>query len=219
MGNVAHALLRAASRLFSTPARRTGVEKSLDAARRSACATLLMLAAHALHAGEAADLARRIAQSELDSDQCYRIRDITLTKEDVRLYFTDGHILFSKPVAGAPLAAVFVTSVQGGDAEVLVFPPNKSERQSLASFTGSPNLNEHFKAAVLLFTDETHRDLMAQIRDSPSTKQTPEMGLTLAPEWTPVARNLIGSFESRLVLDLLSAPASRRSFFFAAISG
>src|SRR6266446_2896570 len=219
MGNVAHALLRAASRLFSTPARRTGVEKSLDAARRSACATFLMLAAHALQAGEAADLARCIAQSELDSDQCYRIRDITLTKEDVRLYFTDGHILFGQPVAGAPLAAVFVTSVQGGDAEVLVLPPNKSERQSLASFTGSPNLNEHFKAAVLLFTDETYRDLMAQIRDSPSTKHTPEMGLTLAPEWTMVARNLIGSFESRLVLDLLAAPPTRRPFFFAAIGG
>src|SRR6266404_8526251 len=176
MGNVAHALLRAASRIFSTPARRTGVEKSLDAARRSACATLLMLAAHALHAGEASDLARRIAQSELDSDQCYRIRDITLTKEDVRLYFTDGHILFSKPVAGAPLAAVFVTSVQRGDAEVLVLPPNKSERQSLASFTGSPNLNEHFKAAVLLFGDNTYDDLMRQIGASEFNRHSAEMG-------------------------------------------
>src|SRR5207247_11028868 len=102
--------------------------------------------------------------------------------------------LFGQPVDGAPRAAVFVTSVQGGDAEVLVLPPNKSERQSLASFTGSPNLNEHFKAAVLLFTDETYRDLMAQIRDSPSTKHTPEMGLSLAPEWTPIERNLTGSF-------------------------
>src|SRR5258705_9617753 len=80
---------------------------------RSACATALLLAARALQAGEASDLARRIAQSELDSEQCYRIRDIALTKEDARLYFTDGHILFGKPVAGAPLAAVFVTSVQG----------------------------------------------------------------------------------------------------------
>src|SRR5881296_1665634 len=39
--SVAHALLRAASRLFSTHELSTGVEKSLDAARRSACATLL----------------------------------------------------------------------------------------------------------------------------------------------------------------------------------
>src|SRR5207249_3306219 len=135
------------------------------------------------------------------------------------LYFTDGHILFSKPVAGATLAAVFVTSVQGGDAEVLVLPPNKSERQSLASFTGYPNLNEHFKAAVLLFTDETYRDLMAQILDNPSNKRTPEMGLALAPDWTPVARNLTASFETRLVLDLLSGRPVRRPFFFAAIGG
>src|SRR5258705_987 len=53
---VAHALLRAVSRLVSTPAplydaasepvARTGVEKSLDAARRSACATVAAKMAH-----------------------------------------------------------------------------------------------------------------------------------------------------------------------------
>src|SRR5438046_412681 len=165
--------------------------------------TGLLLAANTLYAG-AADLARRIAQAGLDSEQCYRIRDLTLAREDVRFYFTDGHILFGKPVGDTPLAAVFVTSVQGGDAETLVLPPTRSERESLSSFTGSPNLNEHFKAAVLLFTDETYRDLMAQILDNPSNKRTPELGLALAPDWTPVARNLTASFETRLVLDLLS---------------
>src|SRR5262249_37931624 len=58
-----------------------------------------------------------------------------------------------------------------------------------------------------------------QIRDNPSNKQTPEMGLTLAPDWTPVARNITASFESRLVLDLLSGRPVRRPFFFAAIQG
>src|SRR5258707_10571524 len=60
---------------------------------------------------------------------------------------------------------------------------------------------------------------MEQIRKTASTKHTPKMGLTLVPEWTPVARNLIGSFESRLILDLLSEPAARRPFFFAAVGG
>ena len=58
--------------------------------------TGLLLAANTLYAG-AADLARRIAQAGLDSEQCYRIRDLTLAREDVRFYFTDGHILFGKP--------------------------------------------------------------------------------------------------------------------------
>ena len=181
--------------------------------------TVWLFTASVLHAGAAVDIARQIAEAGLDSEQCYRVRDITLTREDVRFYFTDGHILFGRPVGGTPVSAVFVTSVQGGDAETLVLPPDRSERESLSSFTGSPNLNEHFKAAFLLFTDETYRDLMAQIRDNPSNRRTPEMGLALEPDWTTVTRNITSSFESRLVLDLLSGRPVPRPFFFAAISG
>src|SRR5262249_45481254 len=130
-----------------------------------------------------------------------------------------GHIIFGKPVGETPVAAVFVTSVQGGDAETLVLPPTRSERESLSSFTGSPNLNEHFRIAVLLFTDETYPDLMAQIRDNPSNKKPPDRGLALARDWTRLASNLPASFESRLVLDLLSGRPVRRPFFFAAIQG
>ena len=115
----------------------------------------LLLAAGLLHGGAAADLAGRIAESGLDPEDCYRVRDLALSREDVRFYLTDGYLIFGKPVVDAPVAAVFVTSVQGGDAEVLALPPTKSERQSLASFTGSPNLNEHFQVAAFLFTDQT----------------------------------------------------------------
>src|SRR5207249_12125796 len=120
--------------------------------------TGLLLAANTLYAG-AADLARRIAQAGLDSEQCYRIRDLTLAREDVRFYFTDGHILFGRPVGDTPLAAVFVTSVQGGDAEPLVWPPTRGERESLSSFTASPNLTEHLRPPFLLSTVETYGDL------------------------------------------------------------
>jgi hypothetical protein len=180
---------------------------------------ILALATRLLQAGAAADLAHKIAQAGLDPEECYRVRDLTLTKEDLRLYFTEGYMIFGKPVGEAPVSAVFVTSTQGGDGEILALPPNKSERQSLASYTASPNLNEHFKVAVLLFTDQTYRDLLAQIRESPVNKKSPEMGLTLAPEWTSVARNLTASFESRLVLDLLSGPRASQAFCFAAIGG
>ena len=179
---------------------------------RGAGIFILALATRLLHAGAAADMARQIAQNGLDPEDCYRVRDLTLTKEDVRLYFSEGHIIFGKPAGDAPISAVFVTSVQGGDAEILTLPPSKSERQSLASYTGSPNLSEHFKVAAMLFTDETYRELVAQIRDNSSNKKSPEMGLTLAPEWNPVTRNLAASFESRLVLDLLSGPRASRAF-------
>ncbi|HWY47945.1 MAG TPA: M1 family aminopeptidase [Bryobacteraceae bacterium] len=180
---------------------------------------ILAFAAPLLHAGAAADLAHDIAQAGLDPQECYRVRDLTLTKEDLRLYFTEGYLIFGKPIGDAPVSAVFVTSAQGGDGEILALPPNKSERQSLASYTASPNLNEHFKVAVLLFTDRTYSDLITQIRENPDNKKTPEMGLTLAPEWASVTRNLTASFESRLVLDLFSGPRASEAFLFAAIGG
>ncbi len=180
---------------------------------------LLPLAAPLLYAGPAAELARDIAQAGLDPQSCYRVRDLTLTKDDLRLYFTDGYLIFGKPVDGDPITGVFVTTVQGGDAEIMALPPNHGERRSLASFTHAPNLDEHFRVAVMLFTDQTYRELLMQIGENPSNKKSPEMGLTMAPQWAPVARNLASSFENRLVLDLLSGPRSSQAFFFAGIAG
>ena len=181
---------------------------------------LVPLATGALLAGAAADVAARIDGAGLNPEECYRVRDLALSREDLRFYFTEGYLMFGKPAGEAPLAAVFIATVQGGDAEVLTLPPTRSERQSLAGFTGSPNLDEHFQAAVLLFTDQTYRDLMAQIRENPvSNKKSREMGLALAPDWNAVVRNLTASFENRLVLDLLSGPRQEQGLFFAAIRG
>src|SRR6476469_413364 len=93
----------------------------------------------------AADVARAIRENSFDRDQCYRVRDLTLVKEDIRLYFTDGHLIFSKPVEGRPIAAVFTTDVEGGDGEVILIPPDRGERETLSKYIHAPNLNEHFK--------------------------------------------------------------------------
>src|SRR5262245_25085431 len=107
-------------------------------------AVFLFLFARLACAGAAADLARAISEISLDPGECYRVRDVTIVKEDARFYLTDGYLIFTKPVAGARVAAIFTTEVDGGDAEVLLMPPSRSERRSLASYTGSPNMNEHF---------------------------------------------------------------------------
>src|ERR1035441_8623378 len=105
-----------------------------------------------LWAGIAADLGRALRENSFDRDECYRVRDITIFKEDLKIYLTDGHLIFSKPVAGHRIAAVFSADVDGGDGEVILLPPNRAERASLASYTNSPNLDEHFRSAVFLFT-------------------------------------------------------------------
>src|ERR1044071_5776105 len=89
----------------------------------------------------AADIARAIRENSFDRDECYRVRDLTLIKEDIRLYFTDGHLIFSKPVAGRRIAAVFAADVEGGDGEVILLPPDRGERSALARYIHSPNLD------------------------------------------------------------------------------
>ncbi|MBI4876365.1 MAG: hypothetical protein HY822_17145 [Acidobacteria bacterium] len=171
-----------------------------------------------LAADSAAELARMAREAGLDPAECYRIRDLNFSKEDVRLYLTDGYLILGKPVAGRRISAVFSADVEGGDGEILVLPPNRSERLSLANFTGSPNLSEHFSGALLIFTDDTAAVLEAALQAGEGARKSPEMGALLQSQWEPVLRNLVASFEVRVVLDLLSQ-RPERGYFYAAISG
>jgi len=166
----------------------------------------------------ATETARAVRDAGLDPEQCYRVRDLSLYKDDIRLYFNDGYLIFAKPVAGERIAAVFTAAdVEGGDGEILLLPPLRAERQSLARFTGTPNLNEHFRAAVLMFTDSSGRDLLESIEKG-SVRKAPEMGPLLAEQWAPTVSNILDSFAPRIAGDLLS-PGRPDGLLFAAIAG
>lgn len=169
--------------------------------------------------GKAAELARAIRGISLDPEECYRIRDLTLIREDARIYLTDGYLLFGTPAAGRRIVAVFSADVEGGDGEVIVLPPDRSERQSMANHTNSPNLNEHFSAAVLIFTDDTYEALARQIRAGEFNRKTPEAAALLTQIWSPVMRNLASSFESRLVMDLLANRSHSEGMFVMSMQG
>src|SRR5262245_23175567 len=179
---------------------------------------LLLLSCLPALAGTAAELARAVRENTFDRNECYRVRDLTLVREDIRIYLNDGHLIFSKPVAGRRIAAVFTADVEGGDAEIIVFPPNFAERTSLAAYTGSPNLNEHFKTAVFLFTGDDYEQVMKQLPENPSNRKAPELAPVLDDEWTPTLRNLGASYQTRLALDLMGGPG-RRAGLFAAMFG
>jgi len=183
--------------------------------RRLLLAAILPLALPA--ADRAADLSRQAREAGLDPEECYRVRDLTLSKEDVRLYLTDGYLIFGKPVGGTRLSAMFSADVEGGDAELLVMLPTRSERLSLATFTGSPTLSEHFHTSVMVFTDDTASVLAEALRRAGAQKSR-EMGLLLETNGSPVVRNLLGSFEVRVVMDLLRQ-LPERGFFYTAIAG
>lgn len=174
-------------------------------------------------AGRAEQTGVEVRGLSLDPEACFRVRDLSFQRGDARLYLTDGWLIFSKPVeqgartGGRRIGAVFVASESGDDGEILLRPPDRSNRTSMAAATGSPNLNEHFSMAVLLFTDRTADELLKQIEGA-EPKKSSEMGLVLAGRHASVLRNMAGSFQVRIVLDLLvGAPDS--GFFFAAIAG
>src|SRR5262249_43398008 len=105
--------------------------------------------------------------------------------------------------------------------EVLLMPPSRSERRSLASYTGSPNMDEHFDSAAFVFSDDSFREITEQLDANPVNRKIAEMGMVLADKWNSTVRNIANSFETRLTLDLLDAgrSAARPGFFAATLRG
>ena len=165
-----------------------------------------------------AELLKLIHSSGFDETECYRVRDLSLFKEDLRLYFNEGYLIFAKPIHGEHWAAVFSGEVEGGDGEVLLLPPYRGERQSLTKFAHQPNLDEHFNGALLLFTDDSGDKLLNQITRENHGRKLPEMGPVLAEQWGPVLSNIIEGFELRLAGDLLSPRANRQGLLFAGVA-
>ena len=188
------------------------MERYTEKMLRRFCPSLFFLCVP-LAAGPADDLVRAIRENALDHDACYRVRDLTLFKEDIRLYLTDGYLIFSKPVAGHPIAAVFTTDVESGDGEVILRPPDLAERRSLASYTGTPNLDEHFQSALLVFTGDVYQALLEQIPNNPANRKVPEMGALMEERWTPLMRSFIAGYDTRLSLDLMNASVRPPDFF------
>lgn len=172
-----------------------------------------LLAPALLAAGPAADLARSIQEAAFDRGECYRVRDLTLVKEDIRIYLTEGHLMFSKPIAGRRIAAVFSADVEDGDAEVILLPPDRAERRSLATFTHAPNLDDHFHTAIFLFTGNEYDELKEALAQNPSNKKMPEIGALMDEQYGATLRHLAESYETRLTLDLLGRPGRQADLF------
>ncbi len=158
-------------------------------------------------------------EAGLDPQQCYQVRDLQFGREDARIYLTEGYLMFGKEVGGHRVSAVFSASIESGDAEILLMPPNRSERLSLSIFAGSPNLNEHFQSAVFIFSDDTYPELLKLINQHGEPRRVPEQGATMTGEWDSVVRNLVQSFQVRLVRDTLSRGDASNGFFYGALVG
>lgn len=165
-------------------------------------------------------LAAQIREMTLDPERCYRVRDLRLIREDAKIFLTEGLLIFSKPIEGQPTGAMFSAQVEAGEAEILLIPPTRGERGSLARFSGSPNLESRFDNMMMLFTDGTAAELMQQIEASPGgVKPALELGLVLKQRYEGALRNVAQSMELRLVQDLLAGRPADRSLFYGILSG
>jgi hypothetical protein len=160
-----------------------------------------------------------ILATRFDPQQCYRVRDIFLEREDVKFFFTDGHLIFARPTHNRTIAALFIASLPADQGEVLVIPPTPGERQSVARFTSQPVLDEKFRTAMMFFTDNTAEQLRQALQANPSSSLDTKEGENLAPRWDSVLKNLVESTAMRILFDLISDVPRESGFFGAVIGG
>lgn len=156
----------------------------------------------------AAPLLRELQRVGPNPRHTYKVVDLYLRRDAVRLHLKHGTLVFLQPVAGRVTGAVFE-----GAGEVLVVPPARAERQQLVKFTGSPILTESFATAYFRFSDGTFTELRDQIR---SGRGRPAHAPDLAERLIPLMVSLNRPHSVRLLLDFLDPPTP---YFYAAIQG
>lgn len=130
----------------------------------------------------------------LDSARTYRIREASLDRPALHIMLEDGEISFTSDVAGQITGAYFE-----GEGELLLTPPNKVERASMALFTGMAILEERFTSAYFRFNDATFSELQPYFRPADDAEQFSskrnEMARNLAEQ---DALRLLETFSRRL---------------------
>ncbi len=94
-------------------------------------------------------LYRELLNPSFDAKDVYQVREVSILREDLHISISDGTIALIREVDGHITGAVFE-----GAGEVLLVPPNRAERTSLAHFTGSAVLELPFQSAYLRFSDD-----------------------------------------------------------------
>jgi Peptidase family M1 domain len=123
----------------------------------------------------------------LDPARTYHIRGATLDRSALHIAFEDGEISFTTAVSGHITGAFFE-----GDGELLLRPPTKVERGSLALFTGTAILEERFSTSYLRFNDDTFAELEPYLRPSEKAKE-------FSSHWNETAHNLAEGDALRLL--------------------
>jgi hypothetical protein len=133
---------------------------------------------------------------KVDPGQVYVLRHAQLIRDRVKLFFNRGYIGFLTKAAGEITGAVYL-----GEGEILLIPPTRVEKESLARFIHSPILEEQFTMAILRFTDRTARELIA-VAERPEPDD-PERPPDFPQRWNSAPRLFALEDSPRIIEDLL----------------
>ena len=147
---------------------------------------------------------------KVDASQIYVLRHAQVTRDRVKIFFNRGYVGFFTQAAGEITGAVFI-----GEGEILLIPPTKVEKESLARFVHSPILEEQFRTAILRFTDQTARELIA-VGQKPEPDD-PERPPDFPEGWNSSPRVFALEDTPRIFEDLLGD--STLPFFHARLEG
>jgi hypothetical protein len=123
--------------------------------------------------GPAESLYLKLRSVGLDPKRVYKVREASLDRAAVHISLDDGTIAFTEDVGGHITGAFF-----RGDGELLLLPPNTTERASLARFTGAAILEEKFSTAYFRFNDNVFDELQPALRTAEDTQSFAEWNLT-----------------------------------------
>jgi hypothetical protein len=142
------------------------------------------------------EVLHQLDNAKVDPGQVYVLRHAQLTRERVKIFFNRGYIGFFTKAGGEITGAVYL-----GEGEILLIPPTQVEKESLARFVQSPILEEQFSRAILRFTDQTARELIA-VGERPEPDD-PERPPDFPQAWNSSPRPLALEDSPRVFEDLL----------------
>jgi hypothetical protein len=160
-------------------------------------------------ASGAVALYRDLLNPTLDPREIYQVREVSIMREDLHISISDGTMGLVRALDGHITGAVFE-----GVGEVLLVPPNRAERTSLALFTRSAVLEQSFQSAYFRFSDdELARELRSGFRGPAEDAQD------FVTRWEEPVRVLSRGDALPVLQGLTSAPEARSRFLHLRLGG
>jgi hypothetical protein len=159
---------------------------------------------------DAQEVFHQLHNVKVDPGQVYVLRHAQLVRDRVKMFFNRGYIGFFTQAAGEITGAIYL-----GKGEILLMPPTQVEKESLTRFIHSPILEEQFSMAILRFTDQTARELIA-VGEKPE-RDDPERPPDFPQKWNSSPRPFVLEDSPRIIEDLLGD--SSMPYFHARLQG